>query len=127
MLILSINQGWDIRQVDFSNDFVQATFVEDFFLALPYYFESNTGEYRSNMVMKINKNLYGLVQSPLFWSSNTKGDIEAICFKPSNMDICMFYIRVKISIIYVDDVLLFGPDQDNIDNVIKELEVSGVS
>ena len=30
MLSLSINQGWATRQGDFSNDFVQATLLEDF-------------------------------------------------------------------------------------------------
>ena len=79
------------------------------------------------MVMKINKNLYGLVKSPLFCYNNMKGGFEEIGFKPRNMDPCMFYIRGMISIIYVDDVLLFGPDQDNIDDAIKELEDAGVS
>ena len=32
-----------------------------------------------------------------------------------------------IELIYVDDVLLFGTDQDNIDEVIKELEDAGIS
>ena len=35
---------------------------------------------------------------------------------------CMFYIRGTISLIYVDDVIFFGPEQDKIDEVIKELE-----
>ena len=39
----------------------------------------------------------------------------------------MFYGRGMISIIYDDDALLFGPDQDNIDEVIKELEDAGLS
>ena len=39
----------------------------------------------------------------------------------------MFYGRGMISIIYDDDELLFGPDQDNIDEVIKELEDAGLS
>ena len=38
----------------------------------------------------------------------------------------MFYGRVMIALIYVDDVLLFGPDQDNIDEIIKELEDAGL-
>ena len=38
ILSLSINQGWATRQVDFYNDFVQATLLEDFCLTLPYYF-----------------------------------------------------------------------------------------
>ena len=43
------------------------------------------------------------------------------------MDPWMFYILCIISLLYVDDVLLFGPDQDNIDDAIKELEDAGVS
>ena len=35
------------------------------------------------------------------------------------MDICMFYGRVMITLIYVDDEILFGPDQDKIDEVVK--------
>ena len=39
----------------------------------------------------------------------------------------MFYGIGMIALIYVDDVLLFGPDQYNIDEVIKELEGAGIS
>ena len=65
--IFSINQGYYTRQVVFSNVFVKATSVEDVYLSLQYYFDSDTGEDRANMAMKINKSLYGLVQTPLYW------------------------------------------------------------
>ena len=52
--------------MDLSNAFVQATLVEDFYLALPYYFDSDTGEDRANVVMKLNKSIYKLVQAPLY-------------------------------------------------------------
>ena len=55
------------------------------------------------------------------------GTFEARGFKPSLLDPYMLYGRVMVAIIYVDDVLLFGPDQDNIDEVIKELEDAGLS
>ena len=38
----------------------------------------------------------------------------------------MFYGRGIIELIYVDDLLFFGTDQDNIDKVIKELEDAGL-
>ena len=38
----------------------------------------------------------------------------------------MFYGRGMIVIMYVDGVLFFGTDQDRIDEVIKELEDSGI-
>ena len=56
-----------------------------------------------------------------------EGDFEARGFKPSLLDSCMFYGRGIIALIYNDDVLLFGPDQYNIDEVIRELEDSGIS
>ena len=43
MLILSINQCWDTREVNLSNDFFQTTFVDDVYLSLTSYFDSDTG------------------------------------------------------------------------------------
>ena len=53
-----------------------------------------------------------------------KGAFYERDFKPSPLDPCIFYVRGIISIIYFDNVLFFGPDQDNIDESIKELEYS---
>ena len=39
----------------------------------------------------------------------------------------MLYVIGMIALIYVYDLLLFGPGQNNIDEVIKELEDSGIS
>ena len=39
----------------------------------------------------------------------------------------MFYGRGTIELIYVENVLFFGPDQDNIDEFIKELEDDDLS
>ena len=60
--------------MDFSNDFVQGTLVDDVYLTLPFYFDSDTGEDRDKMVMKLNKSLYLLVQYPLYCYNITKGD-----------------------------------------------------
>ena len=38
----------------------------------------------------------------------------------------MFYGRVIVALIYVDDVILFGTNQDNINEVIKELYDDGI-
>ena len=71
------------------------------------------------MITNLNKSLCGLVQGPLYWHNNLKGAFEARGFKPSPMDPYMFYVRGFIELIYVDDVLLFGPEQDKIDEVIN--------
>ena len=119
MVILTINQGWDTRQANFSNAFVQATLVEYIYLALPSYYESDTGKDRANMSMKLNKSLYGLVQDPLYWYNCLKDALDSRLFKPSPLDPCMFYGRGTIELIYVDDALFFGTNQDKIDEVVK--------
>ena len=62
MLILGTNLFWATRQVYFSNDFVQYTLVEDVYLTLWYHFDSDAGEDRDNMFMKLNKSIYGLIK-----------------------------------------------------------------
>ena len=58
MMSLSVNQGWDTRQVNFYNGFSQATLVEDVYLTLPKYFDSETGKYIARMDINIkNKSL----------------------------------------------------------------------
>ena len=39
----------------------------------------------------------------------------------------MFYGRGITALIYAHDVLFFGTNQDNIDEVVKELEYAGLS
>ena len=41
ILYMSLYLGWTIRQVDFSNSFVQASFKEDVYIELPTGFEGN--------------------------------------------------------------------------------------
>ena len=55
-----------------------------------------------------------------------KGYFESRGFKLTHMNPCMLYGIGMIEIIYVDDVLFFGTNQDKIDEFIKELENSGI-
>ena len=76
--------------------------------------------------MNLNKSLYGLVQSRLYWYSNLEGAFETIVFKLSPLDPCMLYGIGMFPLIYVYDIILFGAYQYNIDGFIKELEGSGI-
>ena len=69
--------------------------------------------------MKLNKSLYGMLQSPLYLYNHLMGYFEARGFKPIPLYTCIFYGRIIIELIYIDDMLFFGTDQDNIDEVAK--------
>ena len=66
MIRIALQERWKTRQVDFSNAFVQASLNEDVYILLPLGFVTDTGDTRDEVVMKLNKSLYGLVQSPLY-------------------------------------------------------------
>ena len=62
ILILVLKFGLETRQVDFNNAFVQADCKEEVYVECPQGFEPAEGD--GNMVMKLNKSLYGLRQAP---------------------------------------------------------------
>ena len=70
LLCTSISQGWKTKQVDFSNAFVQAELEEDVYIGLPSGFEGPEGQDRKEVVLKLNKSLYGLVQAPMYWANH---------------------------------------------------------
>ena len=113
--------------MDLSNASVQAALVEEFYLVLLSYFDSENGGDRSKMVVNINESLYGLVQSPLYCYNCFKGTFEVRGFKPSPLDTFMFYVRGMVVLIYVENVLFFVTDQYDIYEVIKLLEDADIS
>ena len=53
VLILACNLGWDTRQIDFSNAFVQEDFKEEVYLNLPPGFTAQDGS-KKKKVLKLN-------------------------------------------------------------------------
>jgi hypothetical protein len=127
LLCMSINQGWATRQVDFSNAFVQATLKEEVYIALPDHFETDEGYQRGEVLLKLDKSLYGLVQAPMYWYNHLTKAFEDKGFTKSEHDPCMMFGRGMIVLIYVDDCLFFGPDGNKIDAFVNELEKGGMA
>ena len=65
MLCLSLHLNLQTRQVDFSNAFLQSTLKEGIYLEPPAGFEPDIEGSSQYIVLKLNKSLYGLVQSLL--------------------------------------------------------------
>ncbi len=124
MLCLAANQGLATRQVDFSNAFVQATLNEDVYIRPPprFYTDYEGGE----VVLKLNKSLYGLVQAPLYWGNHLKEAFERHGLQSlSDYDPCIYVNDDMVVVTYVDDCLFFGRDQAKIDDMINKLKSDG--
>ena len=125
LMVTAITQGWKSKQVDFSNAFVQADLYEDVYMSLPSGFVGPNGEDRKGVILKLKKSLYGLVQAPMYWFNHLKAKMENVGLRQSDLDQCVFYGRGIVALCYVDDCLFWGPDENEINQVIKELQADG--
>ena len=92
------------RLVDFTNASAQVKLKETVYVELPKMFESPDG---SDVVLKHNKSLYGLVQAPLCWYANLRAGLIAEGFVPSELDPCLYYGHGMAVLTYVDDCIFF--------------------
>ena len=127
-LVLSAAHGWKSRQVDFTLAFCQSPQPKDkpLYMELPQYYRPKGMEGR-DLVLKMNKSIYGQIDSPkLFYEHLCKG-MDKLGFVPSDSDPCLF-IHSKLPIMvlnYCDDQIWLSPDNDLIEKHVKKLQNIG--
>ncbi len=91
------------------------------------YAEQPTGYVQgSGLVCRLNKALYGLKQSPRAWYKTLASFFTALNYRPRptfkdiDADHPVFTNRQVTIIVYVDDLLLLGPDMDDIQELKKK-------
>ena len=127
LMRIALKEGWKSRQVDYANAFVQADIKEDVYIALPPGFRCSDQTCDSKeLVMKLNRSLYGLVQAPLHWFNKLKEGLNKHGFtQQSDYDPCLFFGDGIIALVYVDNVVFFGPDLGKIDKLISDMKADG--
>ncbi|KAH9779268.1 retrovirus-related pol polyprotein from transposon RE1 [Citrus sinensis] len=120
ILSLAVMQGWNVRQIDINNAFLNGDLTEDVYMQQPEGFVSEGG-----YICKLNKALYGLKQAPRAWYDKLKGCLTDWNFTNSKADTSLF-IRHDIKgiilvLIYVDDILVTGPDSVLLEAFITNL------
>ena len=72
------------------------------------------GKNKRAKVLRLKRTLYGLKQSPrAFWKYMVE-KLEACGCKQSELDPCLFIGANVIAVMYVDDILMWSTDVDNI-------------
>ena len=136
LLALSAQSGWKPRQFDVKSAFLYGILPESQLV----YMELPPGYRIPGYGAKLKKCLYGLKQSPREWYRRLSTFLEGCGFTATTFDPCVFVGNVRtldpsadtdakmyISV-YVDDIVLFGPDcpQANllIDKLKAEFEIT---
>lgn len=79
---------------------------------------------KHNQCLKLKKALYGLKQAPEAWHKKFDSVLKELGFAPTLVEPCI-YVNKRLSaimLIYVDDALIFAPDEKICCSVIDSLE-----
>ena len=119
VFIIAITNNWKLNQYDVKNAFVHALIDVEIYTELPTGYYTNT----PNKVCKLNKALYGLKQSPRLWYKHLYNILNKLGFTIFPYDEAVFiHIEYKIIIIcHVDDFITTGPNNTQIQLIIKEV------
>ena len=121
--ILSLLLGWQSRQLDFVMAYPQAPAEMPLYLRLPQGYKRE-GMSRKTHVLKLKRNVYGQKQAGRVWNQYMDQGMRSIGFTPSKFDPCLYYRNSVIFLVYIDDCIVFGPDDRVIDDVVTDLRNS---
>lgn len=123
LLSLAVQFDWSIRQLDVSNAFLHGSVVEEVFMEQPKGFIDHD---HPDFVCRLHKALYGLKQAPRAWFHRLSSSILDIGFMASLVDSSLFILHsgsVRIFLlIYVDDIIITGPNDALIRSLITKLQ-----
>ncbi|CAL9003170.1 unnamed protein product, partial [Prunus brigantina] len=122
LLSLAANRDWPLLQFDVKNAFLHGDLKEEIYMDLPLGIPVTSKE---GVVCKLRKSLYGLKQSPRAWFGRFAASMKKFGYVQSNSDHTLFLKRHKgkltALIIYVDDMIVTGDDQAEMQNLQKYL------
>jgi hypothetical protein len=120
-LTLALLFQWKTRQIDFVLAFPQAEVECDLYMHLPRGL-TFAGVHRKTHCLKLKKNLYGSRQAGRVWNQHlVHGLVNAMKFKQSVIDECVFYRGTTVLLIYVDDGIISGTSAKEIQTIIHQL------
>lgn len=109
ILTLAVTFGWEIRQLDVNNAFLNGLLRESIYMKQP---EGFSDPRYPTHVCKLVKALYGLKQAPRAWFDRLRETLLDWDFKNAKCDISLFYLRTDhltvFILVYVDDILITG-------------------
>ena len=121
MLMFAIVNGWAMRQVDFVMAYPQAPIEMDMYMDLPPGIHTTLGDSKDYCLLLLN-NLYGQKQAGRVWNQYLVDKLLSIGFTQSLVDECVFYRGEVIFIVYVDDGIFMGKNDQLINAAIEELK-----
>ena len=121
LLALAAQGGWEVHHMDVKSAFLNGDLTETVFVQQPPGFIVGNGD----KVLKLRKALYGLKQAPRAWNSKLDKELVALVFVRSKLEHAVYKRSNKNSFlivgVYVDDLIISGPNADDITQFKQEM------
>ncbi|KAL7580615.1 hypothetical protein ACA910_002132 [Epithemia clementina (nom. ined.)] len=116
LLNLSLQHNLKTTSINLKNAFVQSDLPEPVYVNMPHGYGGH-----SDKVLEITTSLYGDCRVPQLWYNFLNNKLHQLGFTADKEDPCMFCRKNCIIVTYVDDTIICGTTQDEIDNVLSGL------
>ena len=122
VLALAAKLGLKLHQMDIKTAFLNGELEEEIYMRQPEQFIEKGKE---EMVCRLKRSIYGLKQSARCWNSELDQKLRSIGFIQSENDPCI-YTRITggelfVIAVYVDDLIQAGKNEEEIEEVKKEI------
>ena len=127
LLAIASSQNWFLSQLDISNAFLNGDLFEEVYMDMPmgYIPKQNQSSSHGKLVCKLHKSIYGLKQASRQWNLKFTEAVVKIGFVQSKADYSMYTRGSNSSfvvlLLYVDDIVISGPNKSIISDIIKQL------
>ena len=126
LINIIVLHNWNTKQIDYVQAFSQAPAKNYLYLKVPSGFEVEGGK-KGEYALKLHKNVYGQKQAGrVCYKYLSKNPTEELWFEWAQVHECVFYRGKTIYVLYTDDSILAGPDQGEIEQVIKDLRKDNI-
>ena len=119
-LILSILLGCHSCQLDFVMVYPQAPAEMPLYMRLPQGYKQN-GMTRKTHALKLICNVYGQKQAGRVCNKYMDRSMHEIGFTPRKFDPCLYYCGSVVFLVYINDCIVLGPDNQAINRVVTDL------
>lgn len=104
LLSISVQKDWNLTQIDVPTAFLNGLLDTDVYIKSP---EGLTG----SKYLKLKRALYGLRNAPKCWNMKFNEVMLNLNFRRSEYDYCLYIKNQVYLVLFVDDALIIGPDQ----------------
>ena len=124
LLTMVLKNNWKTRQLDYVLAFPQAPAERELYMKIPKGIQVDSS---TEYVLKVERNLYGQKQAGRVWNQHlVRRLVERVGFRQSVFDDCVFYKGSTIYVLYTDDSILMGPNDQELDDIIRQIADAGL-